>query len=105
MQNTTTTEPTTITLETAQADRDAKIKVWQDACARVCRTVKQDPDHPLLDLYRDQMEIAEDEYDRAEDVLRLVRDGYAHTYPHPAASTHPGDYYATVVLPNGLNRR
>jgi hypothetical protein len=93
MLNATNTETDARILADAQTDRDEALATWKAACKRVQMTAKADKNHPLLPLYRDAMEAAEAEYELAEDTLRLVRDGYAHTYPHPVCGIHPFDGY------------
>lgn len=103
MLNTTKTDTAAVSaLEIARAKRDAALEAMQECAKRVRKT----PDgHPLAEIYEMQLDQAFEEYGIAEDDLREIRDGYRHTYPHPAASKHPADRYANVILPLGLNRK
>lgn len=48
---------------------------------------------PMQDIYQMDMDQAFDALDVAQDDLREVRDGYRHTYPHPAALAPHGARY------------
>jgi hypothetical protein len=77
-------------LVTATKVRDAAAVKLADCAARVR---KNDESNPLYEIYCDQMDEAFEALDVAQDALRLVRDGYAHTYPHPVASYPHGMRY------------
>ena len=86
MLNNNDTETRLATLTDA---RDAALAALQDAAGRV----KSHGNGPLADLYELQLDDAFAAYEKAEDDLREVRDGYRNTYPHPAGKIHPFDGY------------
>lgn len=71
--------------------------VARDTAARnlsaACKRVREHGNGPLADLYSDDMDAAFAALDVAQDALRLERDGYAHTYPHPVALVPHGRRY------------
>jgi hypothetical protein len=72
--------------QSAYADAAHKLEV----CAkRVC----EHGNGPLADLYSDDLDSAFAAFEVAADDLREIRDGYRHTYPHPAAAAPHGRRY------------
>jgi len=77
----------------------ARLTAVRDDAARkleVCaRRLKNEAlrNGPLVDLYQMDLDQAFDALDVAQDDLREVRDGYRHTYPHPAALAPHGSRY------------
>jgi hypothetical protein len=82
-----TTSPALISIATAAYEAAAK---RLEAAARRC---KDSVGGPLEDLYTMEMDEAFEAFNLAADDLRETRDGYRHTYPHPAALAPHGRRY------------
>lgn len=82
-----TTSPALIKIATEAYEAAAK---RLELAAKRC---KEHAGGPLADLYSDDLDDAFQAFELAADDLRETRDGYRHTYPHPAALAPHGSRY------------
>lgn len=95
-----TDKQTTKILETVKRADDVLVKLateLRDTAARkleaACKRVRDNKCAAFDDLYTEQMWDAFAAFGEAQDDLREIRDGYRHTYPHPAALAPHGSRY------------
>jgi len=82
-------------LSVYRALRDSASKEMEEA-ARLVREYRGGS--PLVEETLDAaFDLAWEAFEEACDDLREVEHGYRHTFPHPAASRHPGDAYSKVL--------
>lgn len=79
--------PALIAIATDAFDKASK------ALAVAAKRVREHGAGPLADLYADDLDQAFANFELAADDLRETRDGYRHTYPHPAALAPHGSRY------------
>lgn len=96
----TTDKTTTKILDTVKRADDVLVKLAieaRDIAAReleaACKRVRENTCAAFDDLYSDAMDVAFANFETACDDLRETRDGYRHTYPHPAALAPHGSRY------------
>lgn len=82
-----TTSPALIAIATSAYETAARNL---ELAAKRC---KESAGGPLEDLYSLELDEAFAAYELAADDLRETRDGYRHTYPHPAALAPHGHRY------------
>ena len=63
----------------------------EKSAARLKREIKRNG--PMVGVYEIDMDQAFAAFDTAADDLSEIRDGYRHTYPHPAALAPHGSRY------------
>jgi len=81
------TSPALIAIATAAYEAAAK------RLELAAKRVKEHGAGPMADLYSDDLDDAFQAFELAADDLRETRDGYRHTYPHPAALAPHGSRY------------
>jgi hypothetical protein len=77
--------------------RDAALKEVK----RLARMLRQSAGTVFEASIEDSLCGAMDRHHEAENALRLYRDGYEETYPHPAGAIHPNDAYSAELWRRG----
>ena len=89
-------------LDTVKRADDVLVRIATEAYANAARKLEECAKRlkdesrrngPLVDLYEMDLDHAFACFELAADDLRETRDGYRHTYPHPAALAPHGSRY------------
>jgi len=64
-----------------------------DNLKAACKAYRKNANGPMAEFYSIRLDEAMAAHEAAADDLREIRDGYRHTYPHPAALAPHGNRY------------
>jgi hypothetical protein len=103
-KNTQITALTALTIAMESSELERLVAARDAALAEVKRLagmLRNAADTAFEAQIEDSLCGAMDRHHEAENALRLYRDGYEETYPHPAGKIHPNDAYSAELWRRG----